>query len=356
LKNMIQRCLLSIIFLVQSTLGSYAFAGKDASTLYDCISDQGGDKDYLDCYNDSECKTKLQQHYDSLPSKDRCIKFTNDTEFKAQIKSRSEAGIGQCGPECQERRRRAAAARQPTETIREVRDTIDTQYRPSSYEPPPPPPSSSGGVGSLFNNSNLMWGLGGALLGGFLGYMLGKNSAQQQQYSYPMPYWQQMPYAPAYGQVPGMRPPFMMPGMGGPFGGMPMAGGPFGGGMPYGGGPFGGGPFGGAPFGMPTMGGFPGYGGGFPGGYGGYPGMGGFGPPAILPYGGAPMMGGGFPGYGYGGMPGSYFPSGTPYPYSVGFGNASGMGYYNGGFYNGGAYYPGMTGPSGAPIILPYGR
>ncbi|MGZ3721456.1 MAG: hypothetical protein ACXVA9_00915 [Bdellovibrionales bacterium] len=177
-------------------------------------------------------------------------------------------------------------------------------------EPEPGPVGGGGGFG--ISNSNLMWGLGGLAVGGILGYMLGKNSNQNQQYPYQSPMWQQLgPRPPPFGQLPG---------------------------------PFGGNPFQGRP-GLPNM---------YPVGGAGFGGNGGFGgPPNILPYGGQY----GQPGYGnmtpIGGYQGGY--GGGGYGLGTGFNNGAG---FNTGAFGGGYQTPIYNYGGGAggypPNILPY--
>lgn len=201
-----------------------------------------------------------------------------------------------------------------------------------------------GGVGGgPFMSENLMWGLGGALLGGLVGYMIGNNNGNRGGYGPygPMPMMGGMP-PPMFRPSPFMpRPMPMMPGYGpgiggypGGMGGFPIGAGglamPFGaGGMGMGGMPLG---FGGMPGGMGM--GMPGMGmgmGGMPGGVGTMPYMGG------MPYGGLPYGGGGMGGVGG-------YPSALPIPGGLGAG-------YGGGY--GGGMPVGMGQPN-PPIVLPF--
>lgn len=178
--------------------------------------------------------------------------------------------------------------------------------RQSSYdrhEPVEVATTTTTGGGGSFMNSNLMWGLGGALIGGLIGYQLGKNSMQNQ---YP-PYWQQLgPRPPPFGQVPG----------------------------PYGGSPFGFRP--GLPLSYPLAGGL--------GGMGGMGGLGG--PPMVLPYGqfGQPGFGSMTPINGYTGGFNNGMPLGATYPGSYGLGTS---------FNNFGGYTTPIYNYGTRPMILP---
>ena len=192
---------------------------------------------------------------------------------------------------------------------------------PSDYQipeaPPPravvpaPVPAVPVAPGLLNDPNTFIGGALGLLGGGILGYMLGRNSVNNNNWNngfYPgfMPWWNQ----PRFSVMGPPRLPFPGPGLMGGVGGMGMGGAPFPGAMSGGLGGMGMGGFpagvGGFPMGMGGMGmgGFPGGMGGM--GMGGFPGgMGGFG-------GGMGGFGGGMGGFG-GGM-GSPLPPVYPAP------------------------------------------
>lgn len=307
---MLWRQLFCFIFAVQFAWGPYAFAeGGQEQDAYGCITGTSNPN------RDREVAV-LKAHRNAV------LNMWVDGDDCATYRERLEQSITE-GQFC------AACNTSPTpKSAPPQQDSaaIVETLHPSTYTPETDsgaPASSSSGVGSLFDTKSLLFGLGGVLLGGFIGYEFGKNSVSQYQY----PWWQTV--NPAYSQVP-YRAPMGFPGYPGgvPFpgaGGLPAAypapgmGGAF---SPFGGSPFGGSPVGGSP-------------------------VGGFG---ASPYGGY--------------LPPSYS-VGTPYPYNLGFNGGAGVGYYNNGWYNGGVYQPGISAPTysplqtpiyNAPVVLPYGH
>lgn len=237
---------------------------------------------------------------------EKCLKkaensLTETVENGAKIKKQAEAdrdktgGGGDPAPPVihnKEGDEPAPQRRQP-QPQQYVEEPAPAQVARPSHREVEPEPVAGGGGG--FMGSPAMWGLGGLAVGGILGYMIGKNSAQQQPYYNYNPYSVMGPQqfgGPGFGQVP-QRP-----------------------GLP--------------PFYRAPMGGFPG------GGTGAFP---------YNPYAQGGMNGGyGVGGYGAGGYPGAGGYGG--YGLGVNYGQGFNTGAFGNTIYNGG-------GGGQAPVYLP---